>query len=259
MRPALPCLLAFVLVACARVEPPPAGAEESLHWLYEHAGEADDASLVAAISNFEAELGGNISPGFDAPLSGPLLQREIADTGLANDPSATFGIVAATEVACPLARMEAMHVALDQNALHGGYDAYRREYNTVAADYFAKTPLLGWDTQYTLTVAGITYTAKLKGTVRSVAADAARFPSGRVVVGRAWLKEPGVYAEGSDSYFRQDYQLDLLYERGAGRTVHVFAAWREMKMAFFGPEDMTNFMRSGARSADETLARKCAE
>lgn len=252
---------ALAAVACTPVAPPPAGAEAALHWLYQHAGDADDASLVRALENFDAELGARIAPTFDAPLSDPLLAAEIADTGLPHDPSTTFGIIAATELPCPLGKVEPLHVALDQNELHGGYDAYQRVYSTSADEYHARrTNLLEWDTEYTLTVVGgLTYTARIKGEIRSVAADPAKFPAGRVLVGRAFLKEPAVFANEGSDYFRQDYQLDLYYERAGGKTVHVFAAWREMRMGIFSPEQTAEFMRGGSKDADQRVAARCAE
>lgn len=251
-------LLATVAVSCSSVEPPPADAVDALRWLYRNYETADDESILQAFANFDAAWGVKVEDEADDRLEDTLVVEDIADTGLANDPTKTFGIIAATEIPCSLDSVVALHTALNQNEIHDNeYDSYVRTYNTDApSEWPQSTAFIGWDTQYTLSVVGIEYTAKIRGGARAIEADPAKFPSGRVVLGRAWLKEPAVF-DGGDSYFKQDYQLDLYYERGPNKVLHVFAAWREMQMGVFSPDTTADFMRGGTHDADDRVADRC--
>lgn len=228
--------LAFVLLvawslACGRA-PAPDDVDGLARWFWLSAGE-DDAAVADAAARLDA------TPAMRAlgpPLEGGLrrlLPGDAAVVGLMTpDVSRAAGMVVLDVIRCPLDRVERLIAQTDQKALHGGFDRYSRTYTSDAAAYFERrVPRLDWRSEYTFSLLGTSYDAVLPGGLRRVPAQPG-FPRGPVVVAHAWLPAPAT-VNGVGSYFRQDYQVQVLYERAPGEVVHLYALWREMKLAGF--------------------------
>jgi hypothetical protein len=248
-------MLLIALTACKHVEPAPADTEGAAKWLYANYDEGDAAGIADAVDKISDDLdAGSISDAIETtmtPLSADAVatvdrvavesldedaQADVTDDQLDSGEFVRLadqqGMLIVTVIHCSLADVEELLAMPDQNTLHGGYDAYERTWDADGDSYFAgETDRFTWSTDYTISTLGATYEANIHGGLRHVAAeddDAFRF--GDMVLGRAVLPEPATFTAGGD-YFRQDYQLDLIWERAQGETVHLFGVWRDMELS----------------------------
>lgn len=265
----------LALAACKKAEPAPEDAEAAAKWLYEHYDDGESAAIGAAITVLHDDL--DVGAMTDAlqttmtPLSADAVAAVGRDAGDvdADDPRVASGELVRLEdqqglligsvIGCTLEDVEALLAAADQDEIHGGYDAYARDREGSGDAYFAReTDRLEWTTDYTITpIPGSTYHATIHGGLRFVADP--EFAYGDIVLGRASLPDPGVFESGS-GYFRQDYQLDMLWERAPGETVHLFGLWRDLEVAGFHSSDAGFISLVSDRSveADEEIAELCA-
>lgn len=235
-------LVVSMLLACGcGVDPAPAGIENVAKWTWVNYDAADDEAIADAIVKLHAETK-NVPA--DEPVKGSLDVRlsaeDLAPVGLdgVNDPSKARGLLAVTIIECPLAKLEPLVYALNQDEQHpDSYDAYKRTHTSDLATYQSReADTLTWTTELTATVSAIgstTYSETLSGGVRWVPDT----PHGPVLLSRTWLTQPATFEEEGDDYFRQDYQIEIFYERAPGETVHVFGVWREMRMLGFDMDD----------------------
>jgi hypothetical protein len=254
-------ILCAAFLACA---PPPApqGISGAAAWLYENYERADAAALGDALQKLHDDTDGpELEDGFSS-LIGPLAPQALADVGLEgkNDPSTAQGMYVATLIDCPLDKVEKLHTALNQDELHSGYKSYARVYTSSDADFFAgRADRVSWKTDYAIEPAvGDPYSATIHGEARRFAA-VKTFAQGRFLLGRAFLPAPGVFPAGSQDAFPQDYQLDVFYEREPGKTIHLFAVWRELRLGGLSTKDgvMQSFMMGGFINGDKDTARNC--
>jgi hypothetical protein len=231
MRPLL--LVTVVLTAACAIDPAPADTSELMHWLYRHASDASDDELRDAVSKLHDDVG-SVAPLSAEKLTLPALA---ADDGLVvglkdRDASLATGMMHLNAIPCAFARVEELFVDADQKKVFGGYESYAREFVGDPAAFDAGTlARLGFHNVYTVAGLGTRYTAKISGEFRRVEGAGPGSPRGPALVARAFLTEPAAFDAGSTDYFRQDYQLRVIYERSPGDLVHAFAVWREMKFA----------------------------
>jgi hypothetical protein len=185
-----------------------------------------DADVRKAIADVEGVVARNGSS-LQVKING-LTKDDLALIGKGdNDPANAQGMLLVNELDCSLADLEKLLVAKNQSALYPGlYDAYTRDYTTSIDDYFARTaPSVTWQTTYTASALDRTYNGNVTGGSRYVASG---LPSGApVILARTFLDAPAVFTKGTDSGFDQDYQIELYYETAPGKTLHLYALWRD--------------------------------
>lgn len=253
-------MVSMAVFAGCSVDPAPTGVEEIARWTWANYEAADDEAVADAIVKLHAELKDMpVDDSLEGSVDARLTREELEPVGLheKNDPSKARGLLVATVIECPLAKVEPLIWALNQDELHPGtYDTYKREH-TSSLDAFTsrQAPLLTWTTDLEATSPfGNTYNSRLFGGARWVPES----PHGPVLLSRTVLPEPAKF-EDDDAYFRQDYQIELFYERAPGETVHVFAVWREMKVDGLDSEGDTlvSFQMSSFVQWDERLEKLC--
>jgi hypothetical protein len=241
----LPILL---LVGCFRkVEKAPADLEQLQPWLWDNYALGTDSDYADALKKFDAfDTVKDVAPDHEYTGSlGSHLSKDsvsVAPLSLTVDPTGIPGIILISEMACTLDQVEPLVYGTNQDEIHKDfYSSYSRVYpsETDLADYKSrKTSTLTWQTTYKLKSDPI-YTAHISGGLRRVADQGATVtPHGAFLIGKAWLKEPGVFDGDQGQYFKQDYQLEIYYERTPGHVVHQFVDWRDMK-AKIGPSYFT--------------------
>lgn len=277
-------MLLAALFACAPLDPASEQVDGSAAWLYEHAATAEPASLAAAVTLIAEDVGADslaeplqttmtaLSAEAVAAVGRTAVEglppEEQVNVSEADLDAGTYvrladqqGMMIATVIPCGLDEVEALIASPDQDEIHGGYDAYERRWDDDGDAYFSgEADTLSWTTDYTVSVVGSTYSATIEGGLRRARSDGSEgFPFGDVVIGRAVLPEPGAFESG-DGYFRQDYQLDALWERAPGETVHLFGVWRDLLVAGFHSSDEAFIGLVSDRSveADEEIAALCA-
>ncbi len=168
----------------------------------------------------------------------PLAASDTANLGLSpRDVTKAQGMIILTELPCTLDQVEKLTIAKNQPTLFPKtYDNYLRTYTSSSDDYFArKVKTITWTTDLTATVLSRQYQSDLRGGARFVAGAS---PSGgNVVLSRTVLVKPATFLKGNDAQFNQDYQIEAFYERSAGKTVHVYALWREFIVGSISSSD----------------------
>lgn len=279
-------MLLAALLACAPLDPASAQVDGSAAWLYEHAADAEPAQLAEAVTLIADDIG---AATMEEPLQTTMTSlsaEAVAAVGrtavesLPEDEQAAItdadldagtyvrladqqGMMVVTVIPCALDDVEALIASTEQDEIHGGYEAYERRWDGDGEAYFAgEADTLTWTTDYTVEpLPGSVYSATIEGGLRRARSDGGEaFPLGDVVIGRAVLPEPGVFEDGN-GYFRQDYQLDALWERAPGETVHLFGVWRDLLVAGFHSSDegFIGLVSDRSVEADEEIAALCAE
>lgn len=234
----------LLLVGCFRkVEKAPADLEQLQPWLWDNFSLAADTDYADAIKKFDAfDTVKDVIP--DHEYTGSLSTHLSTDSvsvdplKLTVDPSKIPGIILISEMPCTLDQLEPLVYGTNQDEVHKDfYSSYKREYPSeqALADYKSrKTATLTWQTTYKLKSDPI-YTAHISGGLRRVPDQGKEVtPFGAFLIGKAWLKEPGVFEGDQGQYFKQDYQLEIYYERTPGHVVHQFVDWRDMKAKVLG-------------------------
>ncbi|TVQ94466.1 MAG: hypothetical protein EA397_02005 [Deltaproteobacteria bacterium] len=273
------CLL-LVMSACRRLDDIPEDADGAAAWLYQHQPDGEAGAVEEALLNLRQGLG---LDDLDEPLEGLLLplnaeavaavgrtaletlpeeERDAIDEALIEDGTYVVladqqGMLIASVIPCTVEDTVAVHVRLDQDEIHGGYDFYERTYLQDAAPFLnGQRDDLAWSTDYTVSVVGSTYDATIHGQIRWV-----DLPDGtKLGLGRAHLAEPGVFTRGG-GYFRQDYHLDLFYEIAPGQTVHVFSVWRDLRVSGVHSSNAAFIATTSRRfvESDREKAEICAD
>jgi len=231
MRSAL--LLPLVLVGCKKPVEAPEDLDSLLHFLWATYETGSDEELLAAAANL-GPLVQEASSGLVSHLTDA--EQATVDLDPPRDIALATGVFVAGPMACPMAPLERILYALEQEQIYEeatgkeSYDAYERHYTSDFAAYEARTePYLTWQTTYTVTPVFSTYTAVISGGMRFVPeVDGV----GPMVIQRSWLPSPAVFEndDGPD-YFDQDYQLDVLLPDGDDASVHAYATWRDLRSA----------------------------
>jgi hypothetical protein len=271
------------LLACAKKEATPEEADRGAGWLYQHYADGAPADLADAIATIHDDIdAGTMTDALETTLTNlepdavaavgrtaveSLPDDEQADVTEDDLDAGTYvrladqqGMFIVSVIDCDLVDVETILAATNQDEMHGGYDAYERTWTSDGDAYFAgETDTLTWTTDYTVSVIGSTYHATIQGGLRHLSDDGS-FRFGDVVLGRAVLPEPGVFDAG-DGYFRQDYQLDMLWERAPGETIHAFALWRDLLVAGFHSSDPAFISLVSDRSvdADQEIEDLCSD
>lgn len=278
---ALPLALALLVAtgACRKLDQVPEDADGAAAWLYQHQpdGEADEVAeaITYLVDGLELDALEGSLEGLVAQLPAAAVSavgRTAVESLPADEQAAVTdsqieegtyvrlaehqGMVIASVIPCSVQDVVNTHVRRDQDEIHGGYDAYDRQWTTDGDAFTAgQADDLAWSTDYTVSVLGNTYDANIQGQIRWVDLD----DGTRVGLGRAYLPAPGTFTKGG-GYFRQDYHLDLFFERAPGETIHLFGVWRDLRVAGIHSSNAAFIATTSKRfaEADETIAARCS-
>lgn len=230
---------ALLLAGCLDATPPqpaPESLDGNLRWWYGHLTRATDAEAADAVQKLAAA---GKSDTRTQPLKSQMARLDPADlveVGLegVNDPAAARGFLVLNLYPCTLERLAQILVSTEQQTQYPGvYDAYQRTYTSDEGAWTAgAADTLGWEVAMTCTLpVADAYRANLQGGIRRVRGAAPG--GGDVLIARSALPLPAEFAPGSQSYFRQDYQVEIYWEQEPGRIFHAYGMWREMKVGGF--------------------------
>ena len=147
------------------------------------------------------------------------------------DPDAPQGMLLVKDLDCSLDQVEKLVVAKNQTALYPDlYDDYKRTYVTSIQEFLTGAkPTVTWHTDYTASAIDRTYVAGLTGSARRV--PGANPKGGPVLLSRTVLDNPANFTKGGDADFKQDYQIELYYEVAPNQVRHLYALWRDFRIA----------------------------
>ncbi len=261
-------LLGLLLSACldtTRLEPAPTDLDGNLRWFWSSSAAASEQEALDAViklntaSKAETRLKTTPNRGELSRLSTADLSSVMLDQ--LNEPAAAHGVFLLNVFDCPLDKLESSLLALNQKEQRpDAFDQYVREYTSDAERYWARTsPTLAWNVDVVVKLPfpiGETYRSALKGDVRRVSSSV-----GPVLIVRTWLTAPAVFQNGSTSTFRQDYQIEVYWQRSPGEIFHAYGIWREMHLASvdLGTEDpaYVNIMLDNLKTWDDQAAAIC--
>lgn len=223
-------LLPLLLLGCKAVDPAPADLDGLLHWFWQRHDEGLDEELHEGVRNAfdlvdvealdEAVQDGSLTD---------LTADEAALVGVTDrDPALAAGVYLLNVFQCDLATLQPILYAQDQATLYPGvYDAYQRTYTDSVEDYAqAVAHDLTWDTVYSSSILGASYTADTRGGLRRVPVeDAEVAPHGEVILQRTYMPLPAAF-ENDNKSFDQDYQVEVYVDAGGGRVLHLYGLWR---------------------------------
>ena len=222
--------------ACHSLDPAPQALEDMLPWLYPNWETASDSELAARF----VELGGAATPvTVGNPLKGRLGKlgpHSIAPYNLSpRDISKADGLFLFNAFHCTLPQLEKILIAKEQDTLFpDSYVGYQKIYETNIDDYKArKTNILHWQSNLTANKVVATLEETLEGGVRFIPDQGkAKTPWGAALV--AWTLMPNPAKLNDPDYFwRQDYQIEMYYERSPNEIVHAYGMWREVYVTSF--------------------------
>lgn len=250
----------LLLAACGHVEPAPEDLDGLAHWMWEKYATSSDEELAVAVGNLDAAIGT-----LTEPRTGGLSDLTASEQGTVTlaepqDPADATGMFVLDTLPCTLDQADRIAYDLDQDVLYEDvYDSYHREYTSDLDAYTTRQdPFLSWHSTIGATVLGNSYVEEVEGGLRwSEPVPAA--PLGPFLLARAFLAEPAVF-ENDAASFRQDYQLELFYERDAGSVIHAWFLWREMDYGAgldTNNEDIVALMLNKLEEWDEHTAAIC--
>jgi len=220
-----------IAVGCEDVEPAPEDLDGLFHYTWAKYGDGLDQELAGAVANFDVAVdAANLEEVVDGSLSEfTREQMDLVEMRESADPGELAGMYLANSLDCTLEQVEAIVTALEQDELYTGeYESYDRRYTSDVDAYRAREEShLTWDVDISAEfVAGALYTEFIHGGARHVPnVDGEVSPFGPVLITRTWMPEEAQF-ENDDYYFTQDYQLEIYYEREAGRVIHLYGLWR---------------------------------
>ncbi len=251
--------MVLLLLACSRPVEAPADLDGLFHWFFTNYETASDEEMLAAAANIKPFI---LEEGEGTVTDLTAAERATSPVEGNLDPSLATGIYLQGPVACPFDKMEQVHYDLDQNGLYEEatgdppYIEYKRTYTSDLGAYEAReTPFLSWHTVYTVKPVTEEYEAEVSGSIRYVpAADGV----GPVVVERAVVPTPALFEEGSNDYFNQDYQIDVMLGDGGG-SVHGYAVWRDLSSLGLTDEDpaVQSLILNGLTDFDRDTEEVC--
>lgn len=218
-----------LLTGCRGVDAAPTGIDDLAHYLWRQQEQGTPEESQAAIENLHAALGADvIEDAIDGTIS-PLTREEAALVDNDDeDPTLAQGVYMAKLIHCDMDTFETIVSHPDQDRLYTDlYDHYTRNFEGDRDAWVAGSlDDLHLTFRYTGSALGATYDAASDARLQRIQpVDNGRFE--RVVFYRSYFPEPAVFQGNSDKDFRQDYQMELYWERAPGEIVHFYGMWRE--------------------------------
>lgn len=254
-----------MLVCCAacHVAPAPSDIDGLSRWLWLNRQGASDQEIADAIRKLDVAAGpletdreetiSRLQPG-DAKDSGTTFEGDIAKAA---------GMVLLNRIHCPLAKVEKLFVQKDQKALHANYITYDRTFDGVEADYLERrTNPFTWNSVYKLQLLIPIFKPTVPGGVRFVPATmTGDGPKGPYLVGHAYFDGAAEVVSGGDDYFKQNYQVQVFYERAPGDVVHLYALWQELKVGYLTSdgEDVASITLGSLKKSDDDYETHCKD
>lgn len=272
LRGSWPLLAALGLAACIPgtedLDPAPEDLDGLFRFFWDQYPEGADSQLVDAVRKLDPVIEGS-TRAFDKPRKGLLTdlpQESLGKVQLEHSPipqaADASGLFLVKTFPCTLDKLEKIVTALDQKAqFPDSYKAYARTYTTDSAAYFARSaPQLSWDVQ-TESENSITGTFKehIKGGIRRVEAQSdGKSPTGPFLVQRTWLVKPAETSD-ADNNFKQDYQIEIYWERKPGEVVHAYGLWRQFDFSLVDNNDKSalDLMLNSLSDFDDDVAELC--
>lgn len=261
-----PLVVALSTLAC-RPEPAPSEVDELARWLWVNFEHAADDQLIEAAQGLHDDLGATLDEQWRRTMA-PLSPEEARVSGAAyeGDSTQATGLLSVNLVKCSLEAFEALLLRDDQEELLERFERYDRFWQTNREDFTSRrTPYMRWESSYTMKVSvpfvgSSTYDAATAGQARWIPASTVGAGiRGPVLLVRDFLLKEPTFHEETEDWFRQDHQIQLIYERSPGEVVHFFGAWRDAR--FFGMttehEIMSNVMLDQFRDAGRRFETLC--
>lgn len=232
-------LLAVLALGCAPPPTPaPEGLADNVRWWWTTSPGASPTELADAAAKLSTA---GQAPSRSMAFKSQMKRLEAADlkvVGLdANDPSKARGLMIVNTYACTLDKLEQILISREQATLYPDvYDEYARTYSSDRDAYLARSrPSLTWDVAMKVSLpVGDQYAAAVKGSVTRYAGSADGATKGPFLVARTWLTTPATFKDAaSQSYFRQDYQIEVYWEESPGKIFHTYGMWREIRVGGF--------------------------
>jgi hypothetical protein len=250
----------------------PADVNQIQPWFWDNYSSGADSDIANAVTRYDG-LGtiNTVSakagmPSWTGTLSVKLTTDDLAVVGMkGTDPStAAPGLLVVTDMPCTLAQIEPLLYRQDQDKIHSGqYDSYARTYTSSLDDFTSgKSETITWTSTYKPN--GLPYTATVSGGLRLIPdLGKSTSPFGPVLLARTWLPQPATFSVNGQ-YFKQDYQMEVYWERTPGHTIHSFADWRDISVyeGPLGPFTASNntyqtFVLSNDVNWDTATAKQC--
>lgn len=218
-----------LLTGCRGVDPAPTSIDELAHFLWRQSQDGTAEDRHAGIENLHDALGGDVvEDAIDGTIT-PLTLDEVALVGNDDeDPSLAQGVYMAKLIRCEMDTFETIVSHPDQERLYTDlYDAYERTYVEDRDAWLAGSlDDLHLKVEYTGSAIGATYDAVSDARLQRIPpVEDGRFE--RMVFYRSFFPDPAVFEGDSDKDFRQDYQMELYWERAPGEILHFYGMWRE--------------------------------
>lgn len=250
------------MAAGCAVDPAPKDADGVLRWEWLNAGKATDAQMLDALEHLHAAVDGDTRT---EEIDGTLEPLRDGDTDIVpmehpGNPATAHGLLIVRVVHCPFDETVRQFFEADQKKLHPSYDSYSREYlSDVAAWHDSRANTLDYLSTYRVSLLGSSYVATIHGQARRVPARRAGTPPGPLVVTRQWLPKDGVFTGSDTDFFRQDYQVQMFWERKPGEVMHAFGLWRDLRFAGFTLDDDTfvSGSLSSLSKGDDDIENAC--
>jgi hypothetical protein len=192
---------------------------------------------------------------------GDLTRDDLALVGQTRDPATPQGMLLVSDLGCSLDQVEKLVVAKNQTQLYPDlYDAYARTYTTSVQDFLGRrAPTVTWHTDYTASAVSRTYVAGLTGSARRVPGANPR--GGDVILSRTVLDAPANFVAGEDAEFNQDYQIELYFEIEPNKVRHLYALWREFRIAGLTAESdlYVNLVLGNLKDFDVRTSKICRD
>lgn len=255
-------VLPVLLTVACHIEKAPADVDGLSRWLWVSHKSALDADILDAVRKLDAAAG-PLEEDREETIS-RLLPGDLKAAGVAfeGDVSKAAGMLLLNTIHCPLDRVEKLFIQRDQKALHANYISYERTFTAAESEYLARrVNPLDWNSTYQLQLLIPIFKPTVPGGARFVpAATADEAPlRGPAFLGFASFDGPAVVVTGGDDAFKQNYQVQLFYERSPGSVVHLYALWQELKVGYLTSDgaDVASITLSSLKKSDDDYQTHC--
>jgi hypothetical protein len=248
---------------CEQLDPAPEDLDGLFHYFWSLHDDGVHEELASGVANADLALAGvDLAEEIDGTLS-DLDGDEAALVGMAGDvdPTEAQGLYLVDLLPCTLDQVESITLDEDLGALFADeYALIEREVTSDLASYLDRTTdRATWTTLYEDDLGGADYERSHEGGIRRVPdLGEGLSPLGEALLTREWLLSPADFG-GGETFWDQDYQVDVYYERAEGEVVHLMGLWRLVGMGEITSENefmQTMILRSRS-NWDERMAEIC--
>lgn len=253
-----------VVRPCQTEDPLPTDQTGLMKWMWRHYEDASDELMHDALGNLHAALQADGLVHNRTGSLDDLGAEDVAGVHAQGDPALCTGLMLAGVMDCSLTQVDQITVNPNQMEMYPGvYDSYERTYQNSIPDYVERShSRLDWTLVSTGVLLGSHYTLHYGAGNRWIPARQGGNGTGDgdFLLTRSWMLEPGTF----DSQARamdQDYQVEVYYHRTDGKVVHLWAAWRQVRMGTLTNDDpvVMDTLVSNMESWDDQTRQLCAD